>query len=70
MIRRKSKKCKVTVLTGLSYRCIEAKKNAPKREKTCYFDRAKQRKEAAHVAREKSKPSKAKSKDKKKPGLE
>ena len=67
-----TKEDRLKVLTDeLNLAAIEAKKNAPKREKTCYFDRAKQRKEAARVAKQKSKPSKQKSKDKdKKQGIE
>ena len=67
-----TKEERLKVLTDeLNLAAIEAKKNAPKREKTCYFDRAKQRKEAARVAKQKSKPSKQKSKGKdKKQGIE
>ena len=45
---------------------IEAKKNAPKKEKTCYFERAKLKKEAAKIAKRSStaKNQKSKSKDK------
>ena len=49
---------------------IEAKKNALIREKTCYFGRAKMKKEAMCVAKEKSKPTKDKSKSKEKQGIE
>ncbi len=56
--------------TALNLAAIEAKKNAPKREQTCYFDRAKQRKEAVRVAKEKMKLVKSKSKAKKKPEIE
>ena len=59
-----------TVTDELNLAAIEAKKNAPKREKTCYFERAKMKKEAMRVSRQKPNPSKNKSKDKKKPNLE
>jgi succinate dehydrogenase/fumarate reductase flavoprotein subunit len=45
---------------------IEAKKNAPKREKTCYFERAKMKRDAARLAKKPRTPKdKPKSKDKK-----
>ena len=49
---------------------IEAKKNAPKRDQTCYFQRAQLKREAARIAKKKSAPKKTKTQDKKKPGLE
>lgn len=52
--------------TALNLAAIEAKKNAPKREQTCYFQRAQLKREAARVAKKK----KTKAQDKKKPGLE
>jgi len=48
---------------------IEAKKNTPKREQTCYFQRAQLKREAARIAKKKSEPKKGKSKEKKK-GIE
>jgi hypothetical protein len=43
----------------LNLAAIEAKKNAPKREKTCYFERAKLKKEAMRIAKQ---PKKGKDK--------
>jgi chromosome segregation ATPase len=45
--------------TALNLAAIEAKKNAPKREKTCYFERAKLKKEAMRIAKQ---PKKGKDK--------
>ena len=56
--------------TALNLAAIEAKKNAPKREQTCYFQRAQLKREAARIAKKKSAPKKTKTQDKKKPGLE
>lgn len=56
--------------TALNLAAIEAKKYAPKREQTCYFQRAQIKREAARVAKKKSAPKKAKTQSKKKPGLE
>ena len=55
------------VLTDeLNQAAIEAKKNAPKREKTCYFERAKMKRDAARLAKKpRTANDKAKSKDKK-----
>ena len=49
---------------------IEAKKNAPKREQTCYFQRAQLKREAARIAKKKSAPKKTKAQDKTKTELE
>lgn len=60
-----SKEERLAILTEeLNQAAIEAKKNAPKREQTCYFERAKMRKEAKRVAMEKSKTPKDKAKNK------
>ena len=48
----------------LNQAAIEAKKNAPKREKTCYFERAKMKREAMRIAK-KPKKGKAQGQDKK-----
>lgn len=56
--------------TALNLAAIEAKKNAPKREQTCYFERAKMKRDAMRIAKQKTKQSKDKGKDKKKPALE
>ena len=48
----------------LNEAAAEAKKNAPKREKTCYFERAKLKKEAMRIAQKK--PEKDKNKEQKK----
>ena len=43
---------RLKVLTDeLNQAAIEAKKNAPKKEKTCYFERAKLKREAVRIAR-------------------
>lgn len=55
--------------TALNLAAIEAKKNAPKRDQTCYFQRAQLKREAARIAKKKSAPKKNIAKDKKK-GLE
>ena len=47
-----SKEERLKVLTDeLNQAAIEAKKNAPKREKTCYFERAKMKREAMRIAK-------------------
>lgn len=47
-----SKEDRLKVLTAeLNQAAIEAKKNAPKREKTCYFERAKMKREAMRIAK-------------------
>ena len=52
---------RLKVLTDeLNQAAIEAKKNAPKREKTCYFERAKMKRDVARLAK---KPRTAKDKD-------
>lgn len=58
-----------TVTDELNQAAIEAKKNAPKREKTCYFERAKMKRDAMCIAK-KPKQSKDKGKDKKQPAIE
>lgn len=62
-----SKEERLKVLTDeLNQAAIEAKKNAPKREKTCYFERAKMKRDAARLAKKpRTANDKAKSKDKK-----
>lgn len=63
----KSKEERLKDLTiAINLAAIEVKKNAPKREKICYFDRSKCKKETMRVAKQKSNPAK----DKKKPDLE
>lgn len=52
-----------TLTEELNKAAMEAKKNAPNKEKTCYFERAKLKKEAAKIAKkkhEKKAPSKSK----------
>ena len=58
-----------TVTDELNQAAMEAKKNAPKREKTCYFERAKMKRDAMRIAKQ-PKKSKTRGQDKKKPGLE
>lgn len=62
-----SKEDRLKVLTDeLNQAAIEAKKNAPKREKTCYFERAKLKRDAMKLAKKAKAPSeKAKGKGKK-----
>ena len=59
-----------TLTQELNQAAVEAKKNAPKREQTCYFQRAQLKREAARIAKKKSAPKKTQTKDKNKPGLE
>lgn len=64
-----SKENRLKTLTDeLNKAAIEAKKNAPKREKTCYFERAKMKRDAMRIAK-KPKQNKDKGKDKKQPDL-
>lgn len=53
----------------LNKAAIDAKKNAPKREKTYYFERAKLKRDAMKIAK-KPRKSKGKDKSKDKQGLE
>ena len=54
------------VTDELNQAAIEAKKNAPKREKTCYFERAKMKRDAARLAKKPRTPKdKAKGRGKK-----
>ena len=65
-----TKEQRLKVVTDeLNQAAIEAKKNAPKREQTCYFERARMKKEAMRVAKQPRKP-KTKGKDKSMQGLE
>lgn len=66
-----SKEERLKVLTDeLNQAAIEAKKNAPKREKTCYFERTKMKRDAARLAK-KPRPPKAQTKGRsKKQGIE
>ena len=67
-----TKEERLKVLTDeLNQAAIEAKKNAPKREKTCYFERAKMKRDAMRLAKKPKTPKdKSKGKGKKKPGIE
>lgn len=50
----------------LNQAAIEAKKNAPKRDKTCYFERAKLKRDAMRLAKKPKTPkAKGKGRDKK-----
>lgn len=63
-----SKEDRLKTLTDeLNKAAIEAKKNAPKREKTCYFERAKLKRDAMKIAK---KPKKIKDKGKETHSLE
>jgi hypothetical protein len=57
------------VTDELNQAAIEAKKNAPKREKTCYFERAKMKRGAARLAKKPRTP-KDKAKSRGKQGIE
>ena len=62
-VELESKEKRLAILTEeLNQVAIEAKKNSPKREQTCYFERATMRKAAKRVAMQKSKIPKDKSK--------
>ena len=57
------KESRLKMLTEeLNQALIDAKKNAPQKEKTCYFERAKLKKEAMCVSKQKSDKSKEKAK--------
>lgn len=62
-----TKEQRLIVLTDeLNQAAIEAKKNAPKRNKTCYFERAKMKRDAARLAKKPKTPKdKAKGRSKK-----
>lgn len=65
-----TKEQRLKVVTDeLNQAAIEAKKNAPKREKTCYFERAKMKRDAARLAK-KPKTPKDKAKGRGKQGIE
>ena len=65
-----TKEQRLKVLTDeLNQAAIEAKKNAPKRNKTCYFERAKMKRDAARLAK-KPKTPKDKAKGRGKQGIE
>ena len=56
-----------TITDELNQAAIEAKKNAPEKQRTCYFERAKLKKEAF---KDRQKPAKPKEKNKEKDGIE
>lgn len=65
-----TKEQRLKVLTDeLNQAAIEAKKNAPKRNKTCYFERVKMKRDAARLAK-KPKTPKDKAKGRGKQGIE
>ena len=65
-----TKEQRLKVVTDeLNQAAIEAKKNAPKREKTCYFERAKMKRDAARLAKKPRTP-KDKAKGRGKQGIE
>ena len=60
-----------TLTDDLNKAAAEAKRNAPKREKTCYFERAKLKRDAMKIAKKPKTPKdKSKSKDKNNQGIE
>lgn len=58
------------VTDELNQAAIEAKKNAPKREKTCYFERAKMKRDAARLAKKPRAPKDQTKGRSKKQGIE
>ena len=54
----------------LNQAAIEAKKNAPKREKTCYFERAKMKRDAARLGKKPKTPKDQTKGRSKKQGIE
>ena len=66
-----SKEERLKVLTDeLNQAAIEAKKNAPKREKTCYFERSKMKRDAARLAKKPRTPKNQTKGRSKKQGIE
>ena len=66
-----TKEQRLKVVTDeLNQAAIEAKKNAPKREKTCYFERAKMKRDAARLAKKPRAPKDQTKGRSKKQGIE
>ena len=66
-----TKEDRLKVVTDeLNQAAIEAKKNAPKREKTCYFERAKMKRDAARLAKKARTPKDQTKGRSKKQGIE
>ncbi len=66
-----TKEQRLKVVTDeLNQAAIEAKKNAPKREKTCYFERAKMKRDAARLAKKPRTPKDQAKGRSKKQGIE
>ena len=66
-----TKEQRLKVVTDeLNQAAIEAKKNAPKREKTCYFERAKMKRDAARLAKKPRTPKDQTKGRSKKQGIE
>lgn len=66
-----SREERLKVLTDeLNQAAIEAKKNAPKREKTCYFERSKMKRDAARLAKKPRTPKDQTKSRSKKQGIE
>ena len=66
-----TKEQRLKVVTDeLNQAAIEAKKNAPKREKTCYFERAKMKRDAARLAKKPRTPKDQTKSRSKKQGIE
>lgn len=66
-----SKEQRLKVVTDeLNQAAIEAKKNAPKREKTCYFERAKMKRDAARLGKKPKTPKDQTKGRSKKQGIE
>ena len=66
-----TKEQRLKVVTDeLNQAAIEAKKNAPKREKTCYFERAKMKRDAARLGKKPKTPKNQTKGRSKKQGIE
>ena len=66
-----TKEQRLKVVTDeLNQAAIEAKKNAPKREKTCYFERAKMKRDAARLGKKPKTPKDQTKGRSKKQGIE
>lgn len=66
-----TKEQRLKVVTDeLNQAAIEAKKNAPKREKTCYFERAKMKRDAARLGKRPKTPKDQTKGRSKKQGIE
>lgn len=71
IVAEDTKEQRLKVVTDeLNQAAIEAKKNAPKREKTCYFERAKMKRDAARLGKKPKTPKDQTKGRSKKQGIE